>query len=71
LDAGTLNPYRPSGLQLNTTYTIKVKHTGARLGDSDWSLSTTFTTGASRTLNDHYMKQIKVLEEELREARSS
>lgn len=71
LDAGTLNPYRPTGLQVNTTYTIKVKHTGLLLGDSPWSTSTTFQTGASRSLNDHYMKQIKVLEEELREARNS
>ena len=71
LDAGTLNPYRPTGLQLNTTYTIKVKHTGALLGDSPWSTSTTFKTGASRSLSEHYMKQIKALEEELREARNS
>ena len=65
LDAGTLNPYRPTGLQLNTTYTIKVKHTGVLLGDSDWSTSTTFETGASRSLNEHYMKQIKALEEKV------
>lgn len=71
LDAGTLNPYRPTGLQINTLYTIKVKHTGLLLGDSPWSTSTTFETGAARSLNDHYMKQIKVLEEELREARNS
>ena len=38
-DAGTSNPYQPTGLSLNTWHTIKVKHKGLLLGESigPWS----------------------------------
>ena len=57
--SGTSNPYQPTGLTLNTWHTIKVKHEGLLLGESQgpWSTSTRFQTGASRTLKDHYMSR--------------
>ena len=64
----TLNPYRPTGLAINTTYTVKVKHVAQRLDPSEWSTSTTFTTGASRSLKEHYVSKILSLEEALKEA---
>ena len=63
--AGTNNPYRPTGLPLNSEVTIKVKHVANSIGESEWSASTKFTTGASRTLKDHYVKQIRELEQQL------
>ena len=60
----TLNPYRPSGLAPSTDYTVKVKHEGYRLGESEWSPSITFKTGTTRSLKDYYVRQI----EELRNA---
>ena len=63
--AGTNNPYRPTGLPLNSEVTIKVKHVANSIGESEWSASTKFTTGASRTLRDHYMARIKELEAEV------
>ena len=63
--AGTLNPYRPTGLPLNSEVTIKVKHVANSIGESDWSTSTKFFTGASRTLKDHYMTRILELEQAL------
>ena len=67
----TLNPYRPSGLALNTTYNVKVKHVGAALGESEWSTTTTFTTGASRSLKEHYVRQIRELEQQLSAAQGT
>ena len=64
----TLNPYKPSGLAINTTYTVKVKHVAQKLEPSDWSDSITFTTGASRSLKEHYVSKILGLEEALKEA---
>ena len=63
--AGTNNPYRPTGLPLNTEVTIKVKHVANSIGESEWSTSTKFTTGASRTLKDHYIARIRELEAEV------
>ena len=60
--AGTLNPYRPTGLPLNSEVTIKVKHVANSIGESQWSTSTKFTTGASRTLQEHYVRQIRDLQ---------
>ena len=57
-DAGTSNPYKPSGLAINTTYTVRVKHQGNRLNDSSWSTSTTFSTGAVRNLHEYYQDLI-------------
>ena len=53
--AGTNNPYKPTGLPLNSLVTVKVKHIGNSLGESDYSDVSKFTTGGSRTLNDYYM----------------
>ena len=47
--AGTNNPYRPTGMPLNSEVTIKVKHVANTIGESEWSASTKFTTGASRS----------------------
>jgi antitoxin component of MazEF toxin-antitoxin module len=58
----TLNPYKPTGLATGTTYTVKVKHVAQQLDPSEWSTSTTFTTGASRSLKDHYVRQIRELQ---------
>ena len=60
-DAGTTNPYKPSGLALNTEYTVRVKHQGNSLPDSAWSTSTTFTTGATRNLYTYYQDRIAAL----------
>ena len=57
----TLNPYRPSGLAPSTDYTVKVKHEGYRLGESEWSPSITLKTGTTRNLQDYYVKQIEEL----------
>ena len=63
--AGTNNPYRPTGLPLNSLITIKVKQIANSIGESEWSTSTTFTTGASFTLKEHYIKEIRELEKQL------
>ena len=60
-DAGTSNPYKPTGLALNTEYTVRVKHQGNSLPDSAWSTSTTFTTGATRNLYTYYEERINSL----------
>ena len=60
-DAGTSNPYKPTGLALNTEYTVRVKHQGNSLPDSAWSTSTTFTTGATRNLYTYYNERIAAL----------
>ena len=60
-DAGITNPYKPSGLALNTEYTVRVKHQGNTLDDSAWSTSTTFTTGATRNLYTFYQEKIDTL----------
>ena len=57
-DAGLSNPYKPTGLALNTEYTVRVKHQGNSLPDSAWSSSTTFTTGATRNLYTYYQDRI-------------
>ena len=68
----TLNPYKPSGLALNTTYNVKVKHVGNALKEpSEWSATTTFATGASRSLKEHYVKQIRELEQQLAAAQGT
>ena len=67
--AGTNNPYRPIGLPLNSQVTIKVKHVANSIGESQWSDSTKFSTGASRTLKDHYMTRILELETALADAK--
>ena len=64
-NAGTSNPYKPSGLALNTEYTVRVKHQGNALEDSAWSTSTTFTTGATRNLYTYYRERLQVLETRL------
>ena len=64
-DAGLTNPYKPSGLALNTTYTVRVKHQGNSLADSAWSTSTTFTTGATRNLYTYYKERVELLETRL------
>jgi hypothetical protein len=65
----TLNPYKPSGLAINTTYNVKVKHVGVALKEpSEWSATTVFTTGASRSLKEHYVRQIRELRIALAEA---
>ena len=56
-DAGLSNPYKPT-LNINTTYTVRVKHQGNSLPDSDWSEATTFTTGATRNLHTYYQDLI-------------
>ena len=63
-----LNPYKPTGLTTNTTYSVKVKHVAQRIGESDWSTTTTFSTGASRSLKEHYVRQIFELREALDKA---
>ena len=60
-NAGTSNPYKPSGLALNTEYTVRVKHQGNALEDSAWSTSTTFTTGATRNLYTYYKERVDTL----------
>lgn len=60
-NAGTSNPYKPTGLALNTKYTVRVKHQGNSLEDSEWSESTTFTTGATRNLYTYYREQVEAL----------
>ena len=60
-NAGTSNPYKPSGLALNTEYTVRVKHQGNSLPDSAWSTSTTFTTGATRNLYTYYKERVDTL----------
>ena len=64
----TLNPYRPSGLTPSTDYTVKVKHEGYRLGESKWSPSVTFRTGMTRSLKEHYVRQVRELEKALEAA---
>ena len=67
----TLNPYRPTGLAINTTYNVKVKHVANSIGESEWSTSTTFTTGNSRSLKEHYVGQIRELEQQLAAAQGT
>ena len=71
--SGTSNPYQPTGLTLNTWHTIKVKHEGLLLGESEgpWSTSTRFQTGASRSLKEHYVTQIRELEQQLAAAQGT
>ena len=71
--SGTSNPYQPTGLTLNTWHTIKVKHEGLLLGESigPWSTSTRFQTGASRSLKEHYVTQIRELEQQLAAAQGT
>ena len=64
-NAGTSNPYTPTGLALNTEYTVRVKHQGNALDDSAWSTPTTFTTGATRNLYTYYKERVEVLENRL------
>ena len=64
-NAGLSNPYKPSGLALNTTYTVRVKHQGNALDDSEWSTATTFTTGATRNLYTYYKERVELLESRL------
>jgi hypothetical protein len=66
--AGTLNPYKPTGLAVNTEYRVKVKHLAQNIGESEWSQTTTFFTGASRSLKEHYVRQIRELRIALAEA---
>ena len=63
-----LNPYKPTGLTTNTTYNVKVKHVANVIGESEWSETTTFTTGVSRSLVEHYTTQITALQVALAEA---
>ena len=42
-----------------------MKHVANSIGESEWSAGTKFTTGASRTLKDHYMARILELEAEV------
>ena len=47
--ASMSNPFKPT-LETDTVYSVRVKHKGNLLNDSDWSVMTTFTTGSSETL---------------------
>ena len=58
----TDNPYKPTGLTINTSYSVEVQHIGFSLGSSEWSTTTTFQTGASRNLRDYYEAKIAELE---------
>ena len=60
-DAGTTNPYKPTGLTINTNYTVRVKHQGNTLDESPWSDQTTFTTGATRNLYTYYNERVEAL----------
>ena len=60
-DAGTSNPYKPTGLSPNTTHTVRVKHQSEELEDSAWSSTSSFTTGASRSIYEHQQNQISQL----------
>ena len=48
-----------------------MKHVANSIGESEWSASTKFFTGASRTLKDHYVKQIRELEKQLAAAQGT
>ena len=61
-NAGTSNPYKPSGLATNTEYTVRVKHQGNSLDDSEWSAAIKFTTGATRNLYTYYKERVELLE---------
>ena len=63
-NAGLSNPYKPT-LGTDTTYTVRVKHQGNALDDSEWSASTTFTTGATRNLYTYYKERVELLESRL------
>ena len=63
--AGTVNPYKPSNLETDTTYTVRTKHQGNNLEDSAWSTSATFTTGATRNIREYYQEKIDVLQSRL------
>ena len=63
-NAGVSNPYKPT-LNINTTYTVRVKHQGNDLEDSAWSTATTFTTGATRNLYTYYKERVELLESRL------
>ena len=58
------NPYKPT-LNINTEYTVRVKHQGNSLDDSEWSTATTFTTGATRNLYTYYKERVELLESRL------
>ena len=59
-NAGIANPYKPT-LTTGTTYTVRVKHEANGLPDSAWSTSTTFKTGATRTLQTYYVEKVDTL----------
>ena len=52
-NAGTSNPYKPFGLEPNTTHTVRVKHQADDLNESAYSSTVSFTTGSSRSLYDY------------------
>ena len=58
----TDNPYKPTGLAIETFYTVEVRHVGFLLGISEWSTATTFETGRTRNLRDYYETKIAELE---------
>ena len=60
--AGTVNPYKPLNLQVDTSYTVRVKHQGNSLDDSEFSGSITFKTGLTRNIREHYQQKIDVLQ---------
>jgi hypothetical protein len=60
-DAGTSNPYKPTGLSPNTTHTVRVKHQSTELEDSAWSATSSFTTGASRSIYEYQQSRINEL----------
>ena len=48
-----------------------MKHVANSIGESEWSASTKFTTGASRTLKEHYVREIRELEKQLAAAQGT
>ena len=57
-NAGTMNPFKPT-VSTNTTYTVRAKHQGNALEDSEWSDSVTFTTGATRNLYEYHIAALE------------
>ena len=60
-NAGTSNPYKPTGLSTNTTHTVRVKHQSTELEDSAWSTTTSFTTGSFRSMYEYQQNRINEL----------
>ena len=60
-NAGTSNPYKPTGLSPETTHTVRVKHQSVELEDSEWSATSSFTTGPSRSIYEYQQTQIAEL----------